>query len=836
MSALGPTIVCGSEDRRNAVAASAALDGIDYLEVDESALPPTLHVHFLRDVSGAGLTPGNFTVAGGERITNVAVTKVTPNGSDVTVLDLLLNEQGDFSPYVLVFGPAGAQDPVKFWQAFDPQLKTTAFHFHLSCPTLFDCKPVQLCPPALPPPVAIDYLARDYATFRQTMLDRISLLAPSWTETNAADAGIALVELIAYAADRLSYRQDATATEAYLETARLRTSVRRHVHLVDYPMHEGCNARAWLHLEVTGGGTLLVPAGTRFVTQLPGLPASLPNTADTFETIALAGAQIFESLGSLTIDSNLNRMPFYNWSAGECCLPVGATQATLAGAYKTLQPGTALIFAEILGPQTGNPEDTDPQKRHAVVLTSFQVTTDPLTSQAVTNIWWDADDALPFPLCIAHTETFGDNRVTFTPVSAAFGNVVLVDNGRTLGAPVETTLPELIGAVVAGRRFRPALAQKNLTFAGANPYSPSGDGTFTTAPGTYVSAKAATSVDPAKAFPFALKVSSQEFDPLTHLPVGAPVAWQPVVSLFDPAIQESPNALVVEMENDRTAYLRFGDGVDGALPDPGLRFNATYRVGNGSAGNVGAETIVHVIGGLTLAVITNPLAAAGGTDPESLADVRINAPYAFNTQERAVTLADYAAFAQTYPLVLRAVAVARVTRSWRTIFITVELKGGLGLLSPGVTPGNTIYQDLEALLDLYRMAGNDVEFENVKLVALDVAMHVCVDPDYRRDEVTLALVTLFSSGLLPDGTPGFFYPDRFVMGQTYYLGPLIAAAQNVPGVASVEILTFQRSDAPGNAGLAAGFLTPAINEAFTLRNDPNYPERGTFTLTVDGGR
>src|SRR3712207_7620689 len=49
-----------------------------------------------------------------------------------------------------------------------------------------------------------------------------------------------LVELLAYTGDYLSYYQDAVATEAYLETARRRISVRRHVRLIDYPMHEGC--------------------------------------------------------------------------------------------------------------------------------------------------------------------------------------------------------------------------------------------------------------------------------------------------------------------------------------------------------------------------------------------------------------------------------------------------------------------------------------------------------------------------------------------------------------------------------------------------------------------
>ena len=55
-----------------------------------------------------------------------------------------------------------------------------------------------------------------------------------------------LVELLAYSADQLSYYQDAVATEAYLGTARRRASVRRHARLVDYAMHDGANARAWV--------------------------------------------------------------------------------------------------------------------------------------------------------------------------------------------------------------------------------------------------------------------------------------------------------------------------------------------------------------------------------------------------------------------------------------------------------------------------------------------------------------------------------------------------------------------------------------------------------------
>ena len=62
---------------------------------------------------------------------------------------------------------------------------------------------------------------------------------PGWTERHAADLGVALVEILAYVADHLSYRQDAVATEAYLGTARSRISLRRHARLVDYRWARG---------------------------------------------------------------------------------------------------------------------------------------------------------------------------------------------------------------------------------------------------------------------------------------------------------------------------------------------------------------------------------------------------------------------------------------------------------------------------------------------------------------------------------------------------------------------------------------------------------------------
>src|SRR5262249_13270121 len=158
----------------------------------------------------------------------------------------------------------------------------------------------------------------------------------------------------------------------------------------------------------------------------------------------------------------------------------------------------------------------------------------------------------------------------------------------------------------------------------------------------------------------------------------------------------------------------------------GTAFTATYRVGNGVAGNVGAESIVHIVADAAdLANITklrNPLAAAGGVDAEDAASVRRNAPQAFRTQERAVTTSDYAAVAERNDAVQRAAATLRWTGSWHTVFVTVDPIAG--------TDAGKLRGELAPVIDRYRMAGHDVDFDDPRYVSLEIGLHVCVKDDY----------------------------------------------------------------------------------------------------------
>jgi len=306
-------------------------------------------------------------------------------------------------------------------------------------------------------PPEIDYLAKDYASFRRLMLDHLSLLVPDWKEQSPADLGHAIVEVLAYAADYLSYYQDAVASEAYLGTARLRRSVRRHVRPLEYYLQEGCNARAWVQVQVSD--KVFLVRGTQLLTRLAGHETCVIRSDEAAYHQALQdGVTVFETMHHIYLRPDHNQIPILQRDK-EDCLPEGSTSARLAYEWTdnqnknrtsaNLTIGDVLVFEERHNPQTGI---AHPDHRHAVRLTKTTPPADERDSWI--EIEWAAADALPFDLCIAPTLA---GHPESSP-SVALGNIVLADHGRRIR-------DEELPVVQPGERYRPRLRYPGLTFA-----------------------------------------------------------------------------------------------------------------------------------------------------------------------------------------------------------------------------------------------------------------------------------------------------------------------------------------------------------------------------------
>ena len=848
---LGPS--CRDATRRELlVATSLPINGIDFVEYRQNSTDPVhvLELHFLRPSVPTGLRAADFVIAGGTRIVDIQPTGDPTTVTDLEVLELPVSAQGDFSTYTLSVAWSRQSDGT--WQfddtkGIDRLFSVAPINFRAACPVDFDCAPRDVCQEEAPLEPALDYLAKDYASFRQLLVDLVAQRNPRWFERNPADIGIALLELFAHEGDHLSYFQDAVANEAYLDTARQRISAKRHAKLVDYAMHDGRNAWTFVHVAVSAGGTL--PLGRKLLTRIttplqhqdaaPGVVIPDPDPEAFDRDPALTRTNVFETATTLSARVHNNLIRLHTWGNDQCCLGRGTVTAHLYAVdalghalRPPLELGDYLLLEELLGPETGEAADANPAHRAVVQIVEKRSLTDPVFQVALVSgelvprtdpatqfalplleVTWRLADALTFPLCLAASRTDGS---VIRRISVARGNIVLADHGRTTSD--DFTIDEPVGPEVP---FRLRLSRPQLTMeCQPEEVDYDADAVMTSErpdlAGDVRAAKAAV----------ALRV--------THVS-GALQLWTLVPDLLD----SSPfdQHFVADIGDDGMPTLRFGDGEYGHALSGATAVHAVYRIGNGRSGNVGAEALAHIIrptvatGWPVITAIRNPLPARDGTDPETIEQVRQYAPAAFRAQQfRAVTEADYQNAALGLDGVAGAVAAFRWTGSWYTVFVGIDpLRSTDVLTAPG---GRTrlapeFEQQVRSGLTRYRLAGYDLEMRTALYVSLKLEIELCVASDHFRSDVTEAVVIALGA---------YFNPDNWTFGQAVYLSGIYAAVKAVEGVASLDVKAFHRFGRDPAGELEAGVIPIGPWEIARLDNDPNRMENGTLIVTAGGGK
>lgn len=659
------------------------------------------------------------------------------------------------------------------------------------------------------------------------MLNHMGLMVADWQEDSFADLGQTLIDTLAYAADYASYYQDAVATEAYLGTARLRRSVRRHVRLLDYTLHEGCNSRVWVqvavkHTAVSQKTGIWLEKGTQFWTKIPDfsdvvIEQGSQTHLNLFRKHAahVHAPRVFETMHATRLFPALNKISFLHAGGRDPYLPKGATTAKLhfpkdGGLRPPLRRGHVLILIEKEDPTDPANKRRDASHRHAVRLIDCQWRDD--ENRWVAEITWAAEDALPFPLYI---KPYQGRAVSF-----ALGNIVLADYGRSING--DTAYGEKLDRVPERGRFLPQLRFTNLTHSTAYDHI-----SAQTESATLMLCQNPREALPIVALiehrgPLAINQKNHSLLPVTTTPADAhrnqPPQQQSTALLHwrlrRDLLSSSRFArdFVTEMEGDGRAYLRFGYAGHGRDPKPGTQFIAQYRVGNGPDGNVGSDTLTHIILPPTksesslIEAINNPLAAQGGQVRERLEKARLEAPYAFRHSERCVTAEDYATQVKRHTDVRQAVAQLHWTGSWYTVFVYVQRQ-----TTTKVEPA--FRQELIEFLEKFRLMGYDVQIRGPRYVPLAIKLNIVVAAGHHARTVEQALTETFSAKRLSGGKLGFFHPSCFTFGQPVYRSEVVAHAMAVPGVARVDVDTFRRS---GSANIPENNLIAVISPTAVL--------------------
>ena len=341
--------------------------------------------------------------------------------------------------------------------------------------------------------------------------------------------------------------------------------------------------------------------------------------------------------------------------------------------------------------------------------------------------------------------------------------------------------------------------------------------------------------------------------PLTYLPSTDPeglsavqstlritvngVKWKEQPSLLDSAANDQVYSTTLDDTGQSTVV--FGDGISGARPATGAdNIHATYRNGLGTSGNVavnGVQQLIDSVPGLTKAA--NPQPTSGGDDPESISRIRISAPASLRTFNRAVSAADYAALALTYP------GIAKASATWVLrnadlkpvaqpyVQLTVATADQTPLALQIGLPGK-----LRSFLDNRRDPNVPLRILDFTPVYIDVAITIDIDDRFPRQGTVSLVQAALNPGVNPDGTPGYFAFASLGFGENIHLSAVYAAVQAVAGVADATITTFRRMDQDAaDSTIVREDLFIGPTQIAVIANDPNQPAKGQLTIKAGKG-
>lgn len=270
-----------------------------------------------------------------------------------------------------------------------------------------------------------------------------------------------------------------------------------------------------------------------------------------------------------------------------------------------------------------------------------------------------------------------------------------------------------------------------------------------------------------------------------------------------------------------TGIIRFGDGIYGAVPPKpesvtGNNIQALrYKTSLGKKGNIASGHLkVSLTGQAELPegwklTATNPRAADGGSDPESLEVAKSRIRRELNTPTRAVTAADYEYLAMQTPGVRLKRAKAFVDGGGSlcqpagTIYVVVvpSPDSAKGLDAEKPVPGSDILNKVCMHLDRRRLITTSVKVIPPVYVEIFVEAHLSTVRgalfDQVREMVENALMA-FLSPLEGEQQQGWTF------GRAVYLSELYEVIEKVPGVDCVHQLNASgeganvRKDGKGN--------------------------------------
>jgi predicted phage baseplate assembly protein len=238
----------------------------------------------------------------------------------------------------------------------------------------------------------------------------------------------------------------------------------------------------------------------------------------------------------------------------------------------------------------------------------------------------------------------------------------------------------------------------------------------------------------------------------------------------------------------------------GAVPVQGADLRMTsYRSGGGKLGNVAAGTLTVLRSAIPgVASVTNPSAAYGGVDPESLDSARLRAAMEIRTRYRAVTAEDYEFLVtQASSRVGRTICVppASPAEPVKVHVLPRVEPADRKLTYQELMPDDDLLGTVAAYLDRRRVIGTTVHLLPVRLRGVSVVVNVQAEPRAglkRVEEEVLQALYTYLNPLVGGSATG---PDGgWQFGRLLNEGELYQIVHSVAGVEFVKMLRIYEAD------------------------------------------
>jgi len=229
----------------------------------------------------------------------------------------------------------------------------------------------------------------------------------------------------------------------------------------------------------------------------------------------------------------------------------------------------------------------------------------------------------------------------------------------------------------------------------------------------------------------------------------------------------------------------------GATPMPQATIRVPrYLVGGGREGNVEARTLTVLRSSIPfVSRVVNPYAAAGGSDAETLEDVKERAAITVRTQMRAVTARDYELLVSMAAPSIARVACVDAAELGQPGHVLVQIVPQVGrdiYDFEVLKPHPDVLKAIKDFIEPRRPLGAVVHIEPPKYLGVSVAARVVLEAGASRTRVITEADAALRTFIHP--VEGGYDGRGWPFGHPLLLGDVHAVLQKVPGIAYVDVV------------------------------------------------